>query len=68
MFIRFERFYIILRICSRNLLTDANTHALPELYAIFTILLMAFVRDSEYSFVLGSLDCCCLDCFVLVCR
>jgi len=59
--------YIILRIHSRNLLTDADTHVLSELCAIFTILLTAFIRYSEYSFVLGSLNCC-LDCFVLVCR
>jgi len=59
--------YIILRIHSHNLFINAGTHVLPELCATFTILLTAFIRYSEYSFVLESLDCC-LDCFVLVCR
>lgn len=63
-----QSIYNILRIFVHIIsFTNAGTQALHQSRVIFLILLTAFVYDSEYSFVLGNLDCC-LDCFVLVCR
>lgn len=67
-FIRFERITFTLYCAYVHVISQMRTRMhYPSYMLFFTILLMAFVRDSEYSF-LGSLDCCCLDCFVLVCR
>lgn len=73
-FIRFRAiflFYITLRILVHIISSQMRTRMHYLSYVLFsffiTILLTAFVQNSDYSSVLGNLDCC-LDCFVLVCR